>query len=57
MILQRLKAQMKKHVGDRYLYESAESRDEAWEAIEELHDARIEILLNESASVFASTLG
>ena len=45
IILQSLKAQIKKHFGDRYLYEFAESGDEAWELIEELTDAGIDILL------------
>lgn len=45
IILQSLKAQIKKHFGDRYLYEFAESRDEAWEVIEELHEAGVGILI------------
>lgn len=45
IILQSLKAQIKKHFGDRYLYEFAESRDEAWEVIAELDEAGIEILV------------
>lgn len=45
IILQSLKAQIKKHFKDRYLYEFAESRDEAWEVIEELDEAGIEILV------------
>lgn len=38
LILQSLKAQVKKHLGDQYRYEFAESADEAWEVIEELHE-------------------
>jgi len=45
IILQSLKAQIKKHFGDRYIYEFAESGDEAWELIEELSGEGIDILL------------
>ena len=45
IILQSLKAQIKKHFGDRYIYEFAESGDEAWELIEELTKEGIDILL------------
>jgi len=45
MILQSLKAQIKKHFGSRYVYEFAESGDEAWEIIEELHDEGAQILI------------
>ena len=45
IILQSLKAQMKKHFGNRYIYEFAESGEEAWEVIEELHDDEIEVLI------------
>jgi CheY-like chemotaxis protein len=45
LILQSLKAQIKKHFGDRYLYEFAESGDEAWEVIEELHEDGRHILM------------
>jgi len=45
IILQSLKAQIKKHFGNRYLYEFAESGGEAWEVIEELSDDDVEILV------------
>jgi CheY-like chemotaxis protein len=45
MILQSLKAQIKKYFGDRYMYEFAESGDEAWEVIEELHEDSVEVLI------------
>ncbi len=45
MILHSLKAQMKKHFGDRYQYEFAQSGDEAWEVIEELHNDGVRILI------------
>jgi CheY-like chemotaxis protein len=45
MILQSLKTQIKKHFGSRYMYEFAESGDEALEVIEELCEEDIELLL------------
>ncbi|GAK55031.1 two-component response regulator [Candidatus Vecturithrix granuli] len=45
IILQSLKAQIKKYFGDRFVYEFAESGSEAWEVIEELQNDGIEILL------------
>ena len=45
IILQSLKAQMKKHFGDRYIYEFAESGMEAWEVIEDLHEEGVKILI------------
>jgi len=45
MILQSLKTQIKKHFGSRYIYEFAESGDEALEVIEELCEEDIELLL------------
>jgi CheY-like chemotaxis protein len=45
LVLDSLKAQIKKHFGNRYLYEFAESAAEAWEVIEELYDDGIEILV------------
>lgn len=44
-VLKSLKAQLKKRFGNRYIYEIAESADEAWEIIEELYKDRIEILI------------
>lgn len=45
IILQSLKNQIKKHFGNRYLYEFAESGDEALEVIEELCEDNVELLL------------
>lgn len=45
MILQSLKTQMKKYFGNRYLYEFAESGNEALEVIDELCADDIELLL------------
>ena len=45
IILQSLKAQIKKHFSDRYIYEFAESGDEAWEVIEDLHAEGVKLLI------------
>jgi CheY-like chemotaxis protein len=45
MILQSLKTQIKKHFGNQFLYEFAESGDEALEVIEELCEDDVELLL------------
>ena len=45
IILHSLKAQMKKHFGDRFQYVFAYSGDEAWEVIEELHEDGVRILI------------
>ena len=45
IVLQSLKAQLKKHFGNRYTYEFAESGGEAWEVIEELHEEGVTILM------------
>lgn len=45
IILDSLKAQLKKNFRRRYLYEFAESAEEAWEVIEELCEDEIKILL------------
>lgn len=45
IILQSLKAQIKKHFGTQYVYEFAESGEEAWELIEELNSEGAQILL------------
>lgn len=45
IVLQSLKAQLKKHFGSRYTYEFAESGSEAWEVIEELHDEGVKLLI------------
>ena len=45
VILESLKEQLKRCFGDRFIYEVAESAEEAWEVIEKLHDDDIEILI------------
>ncbi len=44
IVLDSLKEQLKRRFGNQYLYETAESVDEAWEIIEELQTEGIEIL-------------
>ncbi|EAW35412.1 response regulator [Lyngbya sp. PCC 8106] len=45
IILESLKEQLKRRFGNQYLYEMAESVEEAWEIIEELKEEDIEILM------------
>lgn len=45
IILESLKEQLKRRFGSQYLYEVAESVEEAWEIIEELREENIEILM------------
>lgn len=45
VILDSLKEQLKRLFGDRYIYEMAESAEEAWEVIEELEEDKIEIIV------------
>jgi DNA-binding NarL/FixJ family response regulator len=45
IVLTSLKTQIKEHFGDRYMYEMAESADEAWEVIEELDGKGDEFLI------------
>jgi CheY-like chemotaxis protein len=45
IVLTSLKSQIRNYFGNRYLYESAEGADEAWEVIEELQDDGIEIAI------------
>jgi CheY-like chemotaxis protein len=45
IILNSLKAQLKDYFGKHYLYEYAESAEEAWEVIEELHGNGVKILV------------
>lgn len=44
IILESLKEQLKRCFRDRYIYEVAESAEEAWQVIEELHNDGIQIL-------------
>lgn len=45
MILRSLKGQLRRNFGNSYLYEFAESPNEAWELINELKEDEFEILL------------
>ena len=45
IVLIGLRDQLSHYFGDRYIYEFAESADEAWEVIEELDAKEIQILL------------
>jgi CheY-like chemotaxis protein len=45
VVLDSLKIQLKKEFGDTYLYEMAESADEALEVIEELKEENIQVLV------------
>ena len=45
IILTSLRDQITHHFGNRYLYEFAESADEAWEVLEELNNEEIDILI------------
>ncbi len=45
VILDSLKEQLKRLFGDRYIYEMAESAEEAWEVIKELQEDKIEIIV------------
>ena len=45
VILDSLKEQLKRCFQDRYIYEVAESAEEAWEVIQELHHDEIKILI------------
>ena len=44
IILESLKEQLKREFGDRFIYEVAESAEEAWEVIEELQEDHIDII-------------
>jgi len=57
IVLTSLKSQIKKHFGNRYLYEFAESAAEAWEVIEELNEDGIEILVIVSDWLMPETKG
>jgi CheY-like chemotaxis protein len=45
VILESLKEQLKRRFGSQYLYEAAESAEEAWEIIEELHTDEVKVLI------------
>ena len=44
VILDSLKEQLKRKFGDRFIYEMAESAEEAWEIIEELEEDDIQVI-------------
>ncbi|MGL5833100.1 MAG: response regulator [Waterburya sp.] len=44
VILDSLKEQLKRKFGDRFIYEVAESANEAWEVIEELQQDEIQVI-------------
>lgn len=44
VILDSLKEQLKRKFGDRFIYEVAESADEAWEVIKELQEDEIQVI-------------
>ena len=45
IILESLREQLEKHFGDEYLYETAESAEEAMEIVDELEDDNIDIAI------------
>ncbi len=57
IVLISLKSQIKKHFGNRYIYEFAESAAETWEVIEELYDDGIELLVIVSDWLMPKTKG
>ncbi|MGK7895401.1 MAG: response regulator [Xenococcus sp. (in: cyanobacteria)] len=57
VILDSLKEQLKRKFGDRFIYEMAESAEEAWEVIEELEADEIQIILIVSDWLMPGTKG
>ncbi|MDJ0572075.1 MAG: response regulator [Pleurocapsa sp. MO_192.B19] len=57
VILDSLKEQLKRCFGDQYLYEVAESAEEAWEVIEELQEDEINIIVIVSDWLMPGTKG
>ena len=57
VILDSLKKQLKREFGDRFIYELAESAEEAWELIEELHEDGIEVIVIVSDWLMPGTKG
>lgn len=56
-ILLSLREQIARNFGDRYLYELAESVEEAWEVIEELYEEGIRIIIVISDWLMPNTKG
>ena len=57
VILDSLKEQLKREFGDRFIYEVAESAEEAWEVIEELHQEQIQVIAIVSDWLMPGTKG
>ena len=57
VILESIKEQLKRCFGDRYIYETAESADEAWEVIEELREDHVDIIVIVSDWLMPGTKG
>ncbi len=57
VILDSLKEQLKRKFGDRFIYEMAESAEEAWEVIEELEADEIKIIVIVSDWLMPGTKG
>ena len=57
VILDSLKEQLKRKFGDRFVYEMAESAEEAWEVIEELEADNISIIVIVSDWLMPGTKG
>lgn len=57
VILESLKEQLKREFGDRFIYEVAESAEEAWEVIEELQEEDISIIAIVSDWLMPGTKG
>ena len=57
VILDSLKEQLKRMFGNRFIYEVAESADEAWEVIEELQAENIDVIIIVSDWLMPGTKG
>ncbi|ELS00833.1 response regulator with CheY-like receiver, AAA-type ATPase, and DNA-binding domains [Xenococcus sp. PCC 7305] len=57
IILDSLKEQLKRKFGNRFIYEMAESADEAWDVIEELENDDIEVIVVVSDWLMPGTKG
>lgn len=57
VILDSLKKQLKRQFGDRFIYETAESAEEAWEIIKELQADAIDVIVIVSDWLMPGTKG
>lgn len=57
VILESLKEQLKRQFGNQYVYETAESAEEAWELIQELEEEGINVILIISDWLMPGTKG